>query len=131
MNKQEAEKKKELQIKIKSDAEMIEQAKKEAILKNIKAVELRQKALAKQQAEEIAIRKKAAKDRELYLSNVLEQQKEQEETTKQMLINNRINKEKKLKLVSDHKEYNLKLKKEIELIKREERLENVQRIARA
>jgi len=48
-----------------------------------------------------------------------------------MLINNRINKEKKLKLVSDHKEYNLKLKKEIELIKREERLENVQRIARA
>jgi len=72
MNKQEAEKKKELQIKIKSDAEMIEQAKKEAILKNIKAVELRQKALAKQQAEEIAIRKKAAKDRELYLSNVLE-----------------------------------------------------------
>ena len=50
---------------------------------------------------------------------------------KQMLINNRHQKESKLKLVANHKNYSLKLKKEMELIKREERLENVQRIAKA
>jgi|DEB0MinimDraft_12_1074336.scaffolds.fasta_scaffold72731_1 hypothetical protein len=48
-----------------------------------------------------------------------------------MLINNRHQKESKLKLVANHKNYSLKLKKEMELIKREERLENVQRIAKA
>lgn len=44
------------------------------------------------------------------------------EENKNRLIKTRENKERRLQAVSEHRDYSLKLKKELELIKREERM---------
>ena len=61
----------------------------------------------------------------MYLKQVLEQQKHKQEMRVQSLMASRFEKEKHLKEVYNDRDYQQKLKKETELIKREERLENV------
>ena len=93
--------------------------------------EQRQKLLALDEERRIQIKKKQSAEKADYQRRVRSLMVEKADKEKQVLINAREKKEIALKAAYDQRQYHQMIKKEAEMIKREERLDNVARIGRA
>lgn len=121
----------ELQKRTFEEAKAKEEQRKQYILNQMNSAEKRQAILADEKKRSIERKKEQNLAKEAYLKSVIQQQQENQAKKVEDLKNKRFTKEQHLKEVYDQREYDHKLKKEMDLIKREERLENVQRIQRA
>ena len=94
-------------------------------------IEVRHKILEAERKKSLEKKKQDQIAKEQYLKQCFDNQLKSQADKVDGLLSSRFKKEKHLKEVYDKREYDHKLKKELELIKREERLENVKRINRA
>ena len=91
----------------------------------------RQKILADEQEKVIALKKQQAKEKQEYQVKIQDNNKQLEEQKKQGLLSARAVKENQQEQMTAQRDYEARIKREQELLKREDRLDNVARIARA